>query len=150
MFRKLITHRKAFTLIELLVVIAIIGVLIGLLLPAVQKIRESAARATSLNNLKNISLGFINLGSSSRSGKLPLAYDTQNFSAFYHLLPYIEQENIQRTNATNAYIPVFTASLISSRGIMRVAYATILKIKQVKTSLSPFSTSFNFFLFSNN
>ena len=111
MFRKLITLRKGFTLIELLVVIAIIGVLIGLLLPAVQKIRESAARATSLNNLKNISLGFINLGSSSRSGKLPFAYDTQNFSAFYHLLPYIEQENVQRTNATNAYIPVFTASL---------------------------------------
>lgn len=111
MFQKLSIFRKGFTLIELLVVIAIIGVLIGLLLPAVQKIRESAARATSLNNLKNISLGFINLGSSSRSGKLPFAFDTQGFSAFYHLLPYIEQENVQRTNATNAYIPVFSTSL---------------------------------------
>ncbi len=111
MFRKLITHRKGFTLIELLVVIAIIGVLIGLLLPAVQKIREAAARATSLNNLKNISLGFINLGSSSRSGKLPYAFDTQGFSAFYHLLPYIEQENVQKNNLINTFIPVFSASL---------------------------------------
>jgi len=111
MLRKLGLVKKGFTLIELLVVIAIIGVLIGLLLPAVQKIREAAARATSLNNLKNISLGFINLGSSSRSGKLPYAFDTQNFSAFYHLLPYIEQENVQKTNAINSYIPVFSASL---------------------------------------
>ncbi len=130
MFRKLITHRKGFTLIELLVVIAIIGVLMGLMLPAIQKVRQTAARMQSVNNLRNMGLGFINLSSGTKSGNLPPAYphalianaDYANLkyqslhSAFVHLLPYIEQENLYKSYITNSMpanlsVSVFVSSL---------------------------------------
>ena len=110
MFRKLITLRKGFTLIELLVVIAIIAVLMGLMLPAIQKVRQTAARMQSMNNLRNIGLGFINLASGLKSGSLPLGWDGTR-SPFFHLLPFIEQENAYKNNTTSVPIPVFNVSL---------------------------------------
>jgi prepilin-type N-terminal cleavage/methylation domain-containing protein len=96
-------RRPAFTLIELLVVIAIIAILIGLLLPAVQKIREAANRIKCTNNIKQISLGTINCADTNQ-GLLPpsigvypgttSAAGNSDGGVFLHILPYIEQDNL--------------------------------------------------------
>src|SRR5262245_13417088 len=106
---------RAFTLIELLVVIAIIAVLIGLLVPAVQKVREAANRMVSANNLKQMTLATVN-AADTYQGNMPPGYgyypnknpviwnsqlQTQTWAQndgygpiHFHILPFIEQETL--------------------------------------------------------
>ena len=99
-------NRRGFTLIELLVVIAIIGVLMGLLLPAVQKIRESANRLSCTNNLKQIGLALHNYhdtykrlpyGKSPVYSNVPGAPVYARWSTHSQILPYLEQDNLYRS-----------------------------------------------------
>jgi prepilin-type N-terminal cleavage/methylation domain-containing protein len=109
-------RKRGFTLIELLVVIAIIAILVGLLLPAVQKVREAANRMSCSNNLKQINLGLQNC-QDTHQGLMPPTIGTYPVPVvysggwngppnngeggiFFHLLPYIEQGNLYNNAVT--------------------------------------------------
>ena len=134
-----IEHRKSpraergFTLIELLVVIAIIAVLIGLLLPAVQKVREAAARTMCTNNLKQIALAVHNYHEQNREFPKTLSTlekfcsggrcafnadlaDGESEGYFYHILPYIEQDNLYKAKVTAT--PTFSGLTASRTFVM--------------------------------
>jgi prepilin-type N-terminal cleavage/methylation domain-containing protein/prepilin-type processing-associated H-X9-DG protein len=134
--------RSGFTLIELLVVIAIIAILIGLLLPAVQKVREAAARTTCQNNMKQLGLAIHNYESS--YGKLPAAYTKLpaddpdpnaqaagrrvGLSLLANLLPYMEQGPLyQRLDPTRSEFDTVNIPPNGPHAGANAAYSTVVK-----------------------
>src|SRR5262245_22432378 len=103
-------RKRGFTLIELLVVIAIIAVLIGLLLPAVQKVREAAARSQCSNNLRQLALATIHAADTNQKhlppsiglypSRTPADYNSDG-GIFLHILPYIEQDPLFKSCRVN-------------------------------------------------
>jgi len=101
---RLLRKMRGFTLIELLVVIAIIAILIGLLLPAVQKVREAAARMTCSNNLKQMGVAIHNYASANQDKLVPAMAPFSGLANGYpggpwhiQIMPYVEQGNILTT-----------------------------------------------------
>jgi prepilin-type N-terminal cleavage/methylation domain-containing protein/prepilin-type processing-associated H-X9-DG protein len=139
-------RRRGFTLIELLVVIAIIAVLIGLLLPAVQKVRESASRAQCMNNLKQLGIAYHAYADSNKQAFPPCMITDQTKPVGWgiFLLPFIEQDNLYRQYNFGA--PFFYVN--QAFGINNQAVAnTPIKLyncPSAPTPNGPYSYTFNF------
>jgi len=148
---RLLRLRRAFTLIELLVVIAIIAILIGLLLPAVQKVREAAARMSCGNNLKQMGIAIANYASANNSA-LPAAMlrlgngnvgdlPTSGQNILTQLLPYMELDNLYRGGTTqgNGNPPFYNGN--TSNGVVRAQVVKAFQCPSDPTLTQGFATT---------
>ncbi|MBM3994971.1 MAG: DUF1559 domain-containing protein [Planctomycetes bacterium] len=146
-------RRGAFTLIELLVVIAIIAILIGLLLPAVQKVRQAAARSQAQNNLKQMGLAAQNLHDTYK--KMPAMYGNtggQDGSIFFHLLPHVERMDLWQLGqnaARQAQVEVFRHPAdVTNLGTFQLTIASDIPpwaTGSTQWGLSSFAANWQFF-----
>jgi prepilin-type N-terminal cleavage/methylation domain-containing protein/prepilin-type processing-associated H-X9-DG protein len=128
------SKRRGFTLVELLVVIAIIGILVGMLFPAIQAVREAARRSSCSNNIRQLALASMNYESAHK--KLPPGFtqdrlpkpgggtDFQGHSVFYFLLPYMEQQNLYDT--MNRSMPLANVSSTENGGLAATVVPSFL------------------------
>lgn len=142
--------RRAFTLLELIVVVAIIALLIGLLLPAVQKVRVAAARVKSHNNIKQITLA-VHQYAAAHDGVLPAAWVHDFESVFFKILPFLEHGNYYaevkagtRTNSDDyemtVYLSPMDPTLISGnirKGVASYAYSAQVLVPDVSGLRKP-------------
>src|ERR1700677_203126 len=143
--------RSGFTLIELLVVMAIIAVLIGMLLPAVQKVRAAAARTQISNNLKQCALA-VHTACGANGGRLPPAtgvYGSMSSpqSLSVHLLPYVEQEGIWKAVQQGGSPPI-TANIGAYQASLDLSTGDFLRVQNFAANVRVFtdvgaSTAYN-------
>lgn len=138
------SRKKGFTLIELLVVIAIIAILIGLLLPAVQKVRDAAARMSCGNNLKQIGLAYHNYAGVNNNSFAPAMITnpatTVGWGLF--LLPYIEQSNLYNLYNVNAPF-YYVGNGINNQAVANTSIKTYL-CPAAPARSGPYTYTFNY------
>jgi type II secretory pathway pseudopilin PulG len=139
--------RRGLTLFQLLVVLALLAILLGLLLPAIAKVRGAAARNQSVNNLKQLVLALHNYNDT--YGLLPPGVDDNHFSAASKLLPFIEQQNI--FNRLDFKKSIDDKANMANRGfVLKVFLSPNDPVMQVKAEWGPTNYLFNDKVFSLN